>query len=54
MQITLGKQWTRIDVRTGFDGAVVALHQGDQAIAMPVDKVIALAKALRRTRAKRK
>lgn len=54
MQITLGKGWSRIDVRKAFDGAVVALNQGDQSICLPVERVIALAKALRRTRAKRK
>ncbi len=44
----IGKQWSQVNVRTAFNGAVVVVRQDDREIILPASAVQKVAAAMRR------
>lgn len=49
MQVAIGKQWSRINVRTVYDGAVLVLSQDGRDVILPAAAARKVVASIQRT-----
>jgi hypothetical protein len=49
VQVAIGEQWSRINVRTVYDGAVLVLSQDGRDVILPTAAARKVAAAIQRT-----